>query len=182
MNHYINIHIKHTRNSKLPVSLSKVYSKVHERLADLKSTTLGISFPRYSVTLGDTIRLHGGEEELRRFKEASPLLDEELCRISDIKNIPAKCQYRRVSRKQSNMSKAKLRRLQKRGTIGEDKLKAYKIKMLQQGLDDPYVDLISKTNKQRYRRYFKFGPLTDTATEGKFDTFGLSKKASVPWF
>ena len=85
------------------------------------------------------------------------------------------------------MSQSKLRRLIKRaeerkGDFSKEDIKKYKIKMLQGGLDNPFVELLSGSSGERHRRFIKFGEIQTSSTEGEFDTFGLSKAATVPWF
>ena len=80
------------------------------------------------------------------------------------------------------MSSAKLRRLVSRGSITETELNNYQAKMLTKALDGSYVQLVSRSNGHRHRRYIEFGPLLDTPVDGVFDQFGLSKTATVPWF
>ena len=96
----------------------------------------------------------------------------------DIENIPSDAKHRTVSRKQANMTEAKLRRLIKRGSISDDKVKAYKAKML----DNPYLELKSNSSGYLQRRYIQFGTPLNVPVKGKFDVFGLSKSATVPWF
>jgi len=52
----------------------------------------------------------------------------------------------------------------------------------QNGIDNPYLELESASNDNKHRRYISFGELSDTPISGEFDTFGLSKTATVPWF
>lgn len=54
--------------------------------------------------------------------------------------------------------------------------------MFSQGLDAPYLELQSASNGHRHRRYIEFGELLDAPVRGEFDSFGLSKTATVPWF
>ena len=54
--------------------------------------------------------------------------------------------------------------------------------MFKQGLDNPFLELESSSTGQRHRRFIQFGELLDEPVEGFFDTFGLSKNATVPWF
>ncbi len=147
-----------------------------------------ISFPRYRVKLGDIFRIHGDKESLERLQS-----DEWVKKypknfhISEIKHVPKDVKFRVISRIQQSMSQSKLRRLIKRaeegkGGIKEDDIKKYKIKMLQGGLDNPFVELISGSSKQRYRLFVALGELQDSEVKGEFDTFGLSKTATVPWF
>jgi len=87
-----------------------------------------------------------------------------------------------ISRVQQNMTEAKLRQLIKRGTIPQEDIKKYRIKMFQGGLDNPYVELISMSNGQLHRRFIEFGELQENETKGEFDLFGLSKVSTIPWF
>ena len=80
------------------------------------------------------------------------------------------------------MSKAKLNRLLKRGSIQQDQVKAYVAKMFQQGISNPYLELESASNGHKHRRYIALGTIIDSPTSGTFDQFGLSKDASIPWF
>jgi len=73
-----------------------------------------------------------------------------------------------------------LTRLLARGSITEDHQKQYKAKMFQKGLDNPYLELESGSNGEKYRRYLAFSDLQDAPVQGEFDQFGLSKSASIP--
>ncbi len=80
------------------------------------------------------------------------------------------------------MSEAKLNRLIKRGSISQDETGQYRLKMSTKALDNPFLELKSVSNGHKHRRYLQFGELSEHATEGEFDHFGLSKTATVPWF
>lgn len=104
------------------------------------------------------------------------------CDVSECLPVPNGVKHRVISRKQSNMTQAKLRRLQKRGHITAESSKQYKTKMFTQGLDNPYLELESSSNGHKHRRYIQFGELVDNQVKGEFDQFGLSKSATIPWF
>jgi CRISPR-associated endonuclease Csy4 len=183
MDYYIDIQIKPDAEMRENVLLNKVYSKLHKALYALKSTEIGVSFPKYKIMLGDVIRIHGSENkltELQNIKWLGGLIG--YCEVSAIQTIPDNVSYRTVSRIQTNMSKEKLRRLIKRGSISQEEIKQYKAKMFQQGLDNAYFELESTSNNQKYRRYIEFGELTETPTTGQFNYFGLSKEATIPCF
>lgn len=183
MSHYIDIAMKPDAEMRGNLLLNKVYSKLHKRLFELQSTDIGISFPHYRVMLGDLIRIHGLEEKLSTLQATNWLGGlAGYCKVSAVQATPTEVSYRTISRKQSNMTEAKLRRLIKRGSITEDKIKAYKAKMFQQGLDNPYFEMESTSNGHKHRRYLQFSELLVTPTDGKFDQFGLSKIATIPWF
>jgi len=104
------------------------------------------------------------------------------CHHSNMIPVPTGSRFRRVSRQQPAMSPSKLRRLVNRGSITETEMNNYQAKMLAQGLDGPYVQLVSGSNGHRHRRYIEFGPLLDIPVAGVFDQFGMSKTATGPWF
>lgn len=183
MDYYIDI--KLVPDDEVPIYFirNKVYSKLHKALYSLNSTEIGVSFPRYKIMLGDVIRLHGAEEKLRELQSSDWLgALKSYCIIGSIQAIPNDAPYRTVSRKQSNMTEAKLRRLIKRGSILPSEAKAYKAKMFEIGLDNAYLELESASNMHKHRRYIQFGKLGSKPVEGEFDQFGLSKTATVPWF
>jgi len=183
MNHYVDIVIKSDAEMRENLLLNKVYTKFHKVLCDQKSTGVGVSFPRYKIMLGDVIRLHGTETKLAELQALDWLGGlKGCCTISSIQAIPENVTYRNISRIQSNMTEAKLRRLIKRGSITQEETKAYKAKMFQQGMDNPYLELESGSNGHKHRRYLQFGELSLQSVKGEFDQFGLSKTATVPWF
>jgi len=183
MTHYIDIKLIPNKEIRENVLLNQVYTTFHKRLYDLKSTDIAVSFPEYRLKLGKLFRIHGTKEALEKLNEKDWLGKyKAFCKVSNIDAIPKNVQYRTVSRVQQNMTEAKLRRLIKRGTIPDEDIKKYRIKMLQGGLDNPYVELVSMSNGQLHRRFIEFGELQDTEIKGEFDLFGLSKVSTIPWF
>jgi CRISPR-associated endonuclease Csy4 len=183
MNHYIDVLIKPDAEMRENVLLNKVYTKLHKAFSELKSNDIGVSFPQYKILLGYVIRIHGSEKNLQSLQQCNwlgGLIG--YCDVSTIQTVPEQVQYRTVSRIQTNMSPAKLKRLLNRGTISEENIKQYKAKMFQKGLDNPYLELESTSNGQKHRRYIAFGDLVDQPSDGSFDHFGLSKTATIPWF
>jgi len=183
MKHYIDITLLSDPEFPATVLMNSLYTKLHKALCDLKSTSIGISYPNHQLTLGSLLRLHGSANDLEELQQLNWIGGMSgYCKISQITLVPAGTKFRTVSRKQRTMSQSKLNRLLKRGSITDEEAKAYKAKMFTNGLDDPYVELVSGSNGQRHRRYIEFGPLLDEPVVGEFDQFGLSKTATVPWF
>jgi len=183
MDYYIDVQLKPDAEMRENVLLNKVYTKFHKALYTLKSTDIGVSFPKYRIKLGDVVRIHSGHDKLMALQELNWLGGlSGYCVVSDIKPVPEQVKFRTVSRKQSNMTESKSRRLIKRGTLLQEEVKGYKAKMFAQGLDNPYLELESGSNGHKHRRYIQFGELLDTPVSGEFDQFGLSKQATVPWF
>ena len=183
MDYYIDIKIKPDAEMRENVLLNKVYSKLHKTLFSLKSTSIGVSFPKYNVMLGDVIRIHASQEKLDDLQKSDwlgGLIG--YCDLTQPLSVPADVSYRTVSRKQTNMSQAKLNRLLKRGTIKQEEVKNYRAKMFQQGIDNPYLELESGSNGHKHRRYIAFSTMSNEPVTGSFDQFGLSKEATIPWF
>ena len=183
MDHYIDIKIMPDAEMRESVLLNKVYTKFHKALFDLKSNCIGVSFPEYKVKLGQLIRIHGEQTMLNNLQALNWLGGlSGYCKVSDIEKVPENTKHRTVSRKQANMTEAKLRRLIKRGTIKPEDVKTYKAKMFNQGLDNPFLELDSGSNGHHHRRFIHFGNLLDQRIKGGFDEFGLSKQTTIPWF
>ncbi len=193
MNHYIDILIKPDAEMRENVLLNKVYSKFHKALCSLNSTEIGVSFPQYKVKLGGVIRVHGTDNnftELENINWLGGLAG--YCNVSEIQVVPSQIAgYRVISRKQATMNLRKLeKRVQYQKAQGvlktQDEVKEYekqyKAKMYATGLDNPYLELDSSSNGHKHRRYIQFGEVVERPIKGEFDTFGLSKIATVPWF
>jgi len=183
MDHYIDIQLKPDAEMKEAELSSKVYAKFHKALCDLSTNQIGISFPLVDLKPGKLFRVHGIVSLLKELQAQSWLGGlTGYCKVSEIKEVPANTKYRVISQKKGNMSSAKLRRLISRGTMDEAAIKRYKVKMLSQGFDNPYLDIYSNSTKQNRRMFFEVSGLQDTEVQGHFDRFGLSKTATVPWF
>lgn len=185
MNYYIDIRINPDAEMRENVLMNMVYTKFHKALSDLKSTSIGVSFPEKHLKLGCLLRVHGSQTDLTALEQTEWLdkLKGGYCEVSDITKVPDDVQYRTISRWQSNMSKGHYRRLLERGSITEEQAREYKAKMMQTQMTDlPYVEIVSGSSGHRHRRYFKFGELVDKPVEGEFNQFGLSRTATIPWF
>ncbi len=183
MDYYIDIKLIPNKEIRENVLLNQVYTAFHKRLYDLKSTDIAVSFPQYRLKLGKLFRIHGSKEALEKLNEKEWLGKYNAsCKVTTINTIPKNVEHRTISRIQQNMTEAKLRRLIKRGTISEEDIKKYRIKMFQGGLDNPYVELVSMSNGQLHRRFIEFGELQEKEVRGEFDLFGLSKVSTIPWF
>lgn len=183
MNSYIDIRLKPDAEMREAELSSKVFTKFHKALVTLNSHKIGISFPQMKLSLGQLFRIHGDASllhDLQGLDWLGPLAG--YCQVAAVSAVPDHVQYRIVSVKRSNLSKAKLKRLIARGSIDKDGEKRYKVKMLGQGFDNPYLDLFSSSTGQVYRRFFEFSDIQAHPIDGEFDSYGLSKTATVPWF
>ncbi|MFT7009939.1 MAG: CRISPR-associated endonuclease Csy4 [Colwellia sp.] len=183
MNSFIDIQLKPDAEMREAELSSKVFTKFHKVLVQLNSNQIGISFPQANLKLGLLFRIHGDVSmlhDLQGLDWLGPLKG--YCNESEIATVPTQVMYRVISVKKSNLSKSKLRRLISRNSIDKDGEKRYKVKMLSQGFDNPYLDLQSSSTGQIYRKFFEFSGIKDNPEHGSFDTYGLSKTATIPWF
>jgi CRISPR-associated endonuclease Csy4 len=180
MNYYLNIKINAKEKSNR--FLNKAYNQVHNALVSINSSSIGVSFPEFNLTLGRIIRLHGSKEDLEKVLNSEPMQSIESCTIFAISPIPENCSsFVRTSRIQPKLSNSKFNRLVKRGSISQENKKKYRTNMLQSSIDNPFVLLQSGSNKNVYKRFFKIEKI-HSLESGTFDSFGTSKNASVPAF
>lgn len=183
MNYYYDIKILPNTEMRENVLLNKVFTKLHKGLYDLNADDIGVSFPEYKMSLGKKIRIHSTKERILEFSKINWLGElKGYCTIGEVFPVPSKVIYRTISRIILNMTNSKLRRLIKRGSITTEEAKQYKSKMYAQSLSQGYLELESNSTKQIYRLYIELGEPKDAITIGKFNHFGLSKEASIPWF
>ncbi|MDE1209342.1 type I-F CRISPR-associated endoribonuclease Cas6/Csy4 [Vibrio aestuarianus] len=183
MDFYIELRLKPDAEMREAELSGKVFTKFHKALVKLKTNQIGISFPQVNLKLGRVFRIHGDASllnDLQGLDWLGPLHG--YCQLSKILTVPENTQYRVISERRSNLSKAKLRRLIARGSIDTEGEKRYKVKMLSQGFDNPYLDLFSSSTEQVHRKFFEFSNIEDKPIDGTFDSYGLSKTATIPWF
>ena len=176
MNHYVNINAK--QHKKLPpeVNVADYYEKLHQFLVINKDCNIAVAFPEYcSTTIGATLQLQGSKCDLEKillyFRSTG-------IKHGNIESIPKDSHFATLRRVQTNMSNAKLRRLQKRHSISNEEINAYKIKMLSESLDYPFLNIKSHSTKKLVKRFFKL-EASDKPCAGEFDTFGVSKVATI---
>ena len=185
MDYYFEIKLKPDFEMRESLLMSLVYNKFHKALVTLRSDRIGVSFPDYKIKLGRIIRFHGCKTDLQNLCSTNwlgGLIG--YCAVSKIMPVPANVEYRIISRIRTNMSQSKLKRLKRRGSITPLEEKRYKAKMFSQGLVNPYLDLKSSSTKQIYRRFISFSALMNEPhnDNDKFDSYGLSDTATIPWF
>ena len=196
MKHYIELTLLH--NTELPANflLQKVYTKLHFKFANLKSTDnlqpVGISFPRYEINvglgittgLGDKIRLFSEDEQVLVDFNVTDVLSElvDYVHISDIQQVPEKVSYghyRRVQ-VQSNMIRVARRKAKREGiTLEEATERLSQFEETHTSL--PFINLGSKSTNQHFKLFVYCERVKDKAV-GAFSTYGLSASSTVPIF
>jgi len=188
MDHYLDLHL--LPDPELPPHqlLSALYAKLHRALVQLGRNDIGISWPGHDDTvpsLGKHLRLHGSADALSALA-ALPWLGglTGLLRQTAIQPVPARAQHRQVQRVQAKSNPERLRRRAMR-RHGIDAVAARQRipDSAAETLHLPFVQLNSRSTRQSsFPLYFRHGPLRPTPTADTFNTFGLSKGGTVPWF
>lgn len=168
--------------------INQVMQSLHQVLVNHQGN-IAVSFPCYNVhrTLGGIIRLFGDEAQLQQFRTA--LLQQTV--INDytlalpIASVPTSVKgYLRLIRVNPKGQSA-LRRAEKRLTAQGKWSAEVKSKMVEKWgsvhLNYPHLHFASKSTGQHFIMWLKQQKCA-TAVEGTFNSYGLSKTATVPDF
>ena len=162
--------------------ISALIAKLHRALHELGEGEVGVSFPNLNKTLGSILRLHGTRDALERldgsnwFKGMRDHLD-----ISKIESVPEIKEWCQVKRRQPILSAAKVRRNIKRETYSEMEAEVIWANSTNKALKGPYAQLRSGSSGQTFRLYIE-QLRRQNEVLGRFNSYGLSREATVPWF
>ena len=200
MKYYIDIQLIADAEVSLGFIWQKVYAQMHLALVASKDNNdkvdIAFSFPLYQkdkFPLGNILRVFSSSSEKLEALEISKYLNrlEEYISISVIKSVPDAINgYASFSRKNFK-SNADIRRLVKRfatrnNITEEEALTNYrntedKYLKLKEDNKLPFINIKSlSTNK--YLKIFIFKEDKKSEEKGLFNTFGLSKTATIPIF
>lgn len=169
--------------------LCKVYEELHKIFSELKckgESNVAISFPKYCLdnfTLGDKIRIFYLSEiqfeKVGLTSRLSKLLD--YIHITKIRDVPSEIGFVNFSRVQIKDNKEKLvRRYSKRHNIEYDEACDLYVNYEEKDNNLPFVRLKSNSNSNYYILYIK--QEKSEFRDGLFNSYGLSKDATVPCF
>lgn len=184
MDHYIDIKILPDPEFLETTLINALFSSLHRALVRYGKGDIGVSFPKFKKTLGDIIRLHGSKlalEHLMSERWLNGLTD--YIQVAPIEPIPVGVKYRLVRRVQVKSSVYRLqRRSVAKGWLTQEEAEAKITLDKEQRLNLPFLQIKSKSSGQTFRLFVEHGELADRPIVGKFSTYGLSNKATVPWF
>lgn len=188
MDHYIDIHLRPDPEFPPYQLLSALYAKLHRALAQQGSEDIGVSFPAHRETppcLGTHMRLHGSSGALDKLMGTSWLNGmSDHVQLAPITPVPADTKHRRVTRVQAKSSPERLRRrAMRRQGIDADTARQRIPDTAAETLKLPFVQLGSRSTQQAsFPLFIRHGPLLSQPTSGKFNSYGLSPDATIPWF
>lgn len=187
MDSYINIHMRPMPEIPSAHAMEAVFAKLHNALTGLKRDDIGISFPEAAEArpwLGGCLRLHGTQNALDALMQHPWLAGmHDYVAVSPIQPVPEASQFRCIRRVQAKSSPERLRRRHmRRHGVSQEEAEARIPDNAAEKLALPYVHVHSQSTGQKYRLFISHGPVQPAPIQGQFNFYGLSDKATVPWF
>jgi CRISPR-associated endonuclease Csy4 len=200
MKYYLDITLLPDAEANLGFLWQKVFQQVHLALVDNKvadnESAVALSIVGYgdkTFPLGNKIRLLAASEDILQKLDMQRWLNRlsDYCHLSSIKPVPGGVkQYARFNRKNVKSIEKKAQRRAVHLAKPYDEVLAY---LIEEGKSKacklPFINVESQVSKKQAGQgvscqflLFIEKTLFDEAVNGKFDCYGLSKTATVPWF
>lgn len=186
MTHYLELRVRPDPDFPVNILLGALVSKLHLALVHLGANDLGISFPQHEEhpPLGHMLRLHGTDIRLAELMETDWLrgLRDHL-EIGAVDPVPPGVVHRVVRRKQykTNADRLRRRRMKRHGESYEQASQRIP-DTVERKVKTPFVVIRSLSSGQTFSLFIEHGACQPTAVPGSYNTYGLSKTATVPWF
>jgi len=192
MEYYIDITLLPDAEANLGFLWQKVYQQLHLALVENKTpdnySEIAVSFPGYGskpFPLSDKLRLFASSEEQLLLLDMAQWLNhlQDYTHFKSIKEVPASVnQFAQFKRKQfdSNSERLARRRVKRKGESLEQALKYYE-SFIEKETKLPFLMMKSLT-KQEFFKLFIEREVGDVAVKGRFNCYGLSQTATVPFF
>lgn len=181
-------------NEEIPIYFlwEKLYQQLHIALVKIKqpdnSIVIGTSFPDFDEKmnhLGCRFRLFAKEKEALEILSTTNWLSrlKDYLLITDILDVPEKIDsYVCFKRNQPKSNNARLaRRMAKRKDISYEQALSHYESRLVQMTKLPYINMKSHSSDNKFRLFIEKSD-GENQVEGAFNSYGLSKTATVPWF
>jgi len=205
MNYYLDITLLPDAEANLGFLWQKIFQQIHIALVDNKvgdnESSIALSIPGYQsgaskekdFPLGNKLRLLAVNENALVKLDIHQWLKRlsDYCHIKPIKPVPVDIkQYAQFKRKPVKSIEKKAKRRAEHLNKPYDEVLDY---LFKEGRSDkcplPYINVESQDTKKRVEQggscqfsLFIEHMLFDAPASGKFDCYGLSKIATVPWF
>ncbi|NRB23692.1 type I-F CRISPR-associated endoribonuclease Cas6/Csy4 [Shewanella sp.] len=192
MKYYLDITLLPDAEANLGFLWQKVYQQIHLALAEHKTadntSAVAVSFPEFSqdkYPLGSKLRLFAASESALQALDIPQWLQRltDYCHCTSIKAVPsAVTQYAVFNRVQfdTNIERMARRRAKRKDETLEQALEYFK-GFTDQASELPFINMKS-LSRQHFFRLFLQKKSVSAAVTGSFNTYGLSKTATVPWF
>lgn len=185
LTHYLDIHVQPDPEFPASQLLPALYAKLHRALVELRSDDLAVCFPGYcNKGLGQALRILGTADRLRQLM-ALPWLSgmRDHIQVSYPVAVPANANHRQLSRVQPKSSPERLRRRQmKRHGLTAEQARERIPDSAAESLRLPFLPVRSASTSQSFMLFLRLGPVCPDPVAGRFNAYGLSTNATVPWF
>jgi CRISPR-associated endonuclease Csy4 len=187
MEAFIDIRLLADPEFPVTILMNTLFKKLHKRMVSFGAGAIGISFPdlrERSRLIGSRLRLHGTHSDLQRFMQPDWLTGmRDHISVGKPEPIPSSVRHRVVRRVQAKSSPTReRRRLTARKGISEEEARIAIPDSSAEMLNLPFLVLNSGSTRQQFRLFIEHLPLQDKEQSGKFNAYGLSVNATIPWF
>ena len=185
--HYVDIQLLPDPEFDRKLLLGALYAKLHRALVQLKADDIGVSFPGYQLqpcSLGDLLRLHGAAPSLQKLLETDWLRGmRDHVALGAITLTPLDVKHCRLIRRQfkTSVDRLRRRRMLRKGETLQQAVAAIPDTVERQP-NLPHVHIRSYSTNQVFSLFLERGDPQDELKGGKFNSYGLSAMATVPWF
>lgn len=187
MDSYIELQLLPDPEFPATTLMNALFAKLHRGLVSNGEGRIGISFPDAAPKepgLGSRLRLHGLAADLEKLMSLNWLQGvRDHLSSGPVSTVPANTRYRLVRRVQakSNPERERRRLIARKGVSPEAAILAIPDSAAE-SLKLPYVVLASQSTQQQFRLFIEHLPLQDQPATGLFNAYGLSTRATIPWF
>lgn len=188
MDHYQDLLILPDPEFQTSMLLNALFAKLHRALVEARSTSIGISFPNVNSSkpsLGNILRLHSDMDNLLRLQEEDwPAGMRDHMQIKSISPVPERFRHCRVKRIQAKSNAERLRRryCNRHPGVTVKDAEAFIPDSVEKKLALPYLQLKSKSTGRNFRLFLDQDTEQTQSIPGVFNSYGLSRTATVPWF
>lgn len=185
MDYYIEFQVLPDLEFSEAILLDALFAKLHKAFVMVKNANIGISFPMENQkSLGDCLRLHGTQTALDNLMAKNWLQGlSGYLRQSAIKPIPLNVKYRTIRRIQTKSNAERLRRRSvAKGWLTAEEAIIKIPSAKEKNLNLPYLKIKSSSTNQAFYLFIQHGTIQDQPVAGEFNSYGLSLKATIPWF
>lgn len=185
--HYIDITLQPDPDFTAAHLMGALFSKFHRRLAALDRDDIGVSFPKHRLKprdIGNALRLHGEAPALNALM-ADPWLRgmREHAVIGPVSDAPTSAMHRIVRRRQFKTNAERLRRRRMRRHNESAETTRERIPdNVERRVSLPFVQVRSASTGQPFSLFVEHGLDEGKPKTGRFNSYGLSTEATVPWF
>lgn len=185
MDSYIDFTVLPDLELTAPMLLNNLFAKLHRVIGKHGHKQVGVSFPLVTDrAFGKVLRLHGSQNKLKNIMKENWLRGlSDYVSVTSIQPIPSTVTgYRKVKRIQKKSAANKRKRSIAKGWLDENTAIERIKDTPSDRLNLPYIQIRSLSTQTTMRIYIAHRELQSFPETGDFSSYGLSSKATVPWF